>query len=493
MQIRLLKVASRVAKKASIEANSDLYLRLCLLEGAASNVLAGVTKGKFTRGVMVKRNMGILISKLEEAGFFVSPRWEVESRELYNRAISGAKNLMRKYRIGEGKINPEDAFNNFLSGYVQISRYNKDLVPTKSGLFETGKKIQKVRGDSVFSNPVPLMRLAVLNFIKKLENVLQPVVTQERKETTLQFQDEEGKSHERELKLDSLFERDVRSSPNFYMFLFDLLGSKNSYSEIEEEIIEDAEEDIERILNMAASTSNAGKIAVIIYELLKKGNAHELFKVLTKSNKEIEATPYRMIEEEIRRNYRNEFSHLLEGASLYNAVSNAFNPIKGAVVPTLYKRILGLPSVQKLKDIYDGKASIAKLFRRASKRKSASPSGKFRVYRNLHTGGWSVQHKGRVVMHVDPQDTLILKDPRPEILQGGANRAMREKQRNVHAFLSTTSLPVVLEGNQGVGGEAVTYYPPHISDLGWHYKSNKAPFEGARIAYLTEGRNVVVK
>jgi hypothetical protein len=59
------------------------------------------------------------------------------------------------------------------------------------------------------------------------------------------------------------------------------------------------------------------------------------------------------------------------------------------------------------------------------------------VYRNLHTGTWSVRSRyrqdyGRVIGH--PEHIIIL-DAKFVVLEPGRQKVLREKRKNVHAFV----------------------------------------------------------
>lgn len=57
---------------------------------------------------------------------------------------------------------------------------------------------------------------------------------------------------------------------------------------------------------------------------------------------------------------------------------------------------------------------------------------KYYLYRNLRTGGFSIKHKGLVVAG----DSLFtMKKVEFKINQTGRERARKEKQKNVHAFI----------------------------------------------------------
>lgn len=60
---------------------------------------------------------------------------------------------------------------------------------------------------------------------------------------------------------------------------------------------------------------------------------------------------------------------------------------------------------------------------------------KVKVYRNLHNGLFSVQHKGIVVAHV-PE--VHLNDASFVVNEAGRQKVLREKKKNVHAFVVGT-------------------------------------------------------
>ena len=59
-------------------------------------------------------------------------------------------------------------------------------------------------------------------------------------------------------------------------------------------------------------------------------------------------------------------------------------------------------------------------------------SAKFYAYRNLHTGGFSIKNKGKVV---ERPLMFIMTDASFQVSQAGRTRAIDQGQRNVHAFV----------------------------------------------------------
>jgi hypothetical protein len=55
-----------------------------------------------------------------------------------------------------------------------------------------------------------------------------------------------------------------------------------------------------------------------------------------------------------------------------------------------------------------------------------------KVYFNLHKKCFSVQHKGIVIKHVD---SITLKNVKYKVSEAGRQRVLRERKKNVHAFV----------------------------------------------------------
>lgn len=81
------------------------------------------------------------------------------------------------------------------------------------------------------------------------------------------------------------------------------------------------------------------------------------------------------------------------------------------------------------------------------------------VYYNLHKKTFSVRHKGKVIAH---RDYVWIKDAQFVVSEAGRQRVLREKKKNVHAFvrgewLEHTSRQTAIEGTK-YGGRA-SYNP----------------------------------
>lgn len=86
---------------------------------------------------------------------------------------------------------------------------------------------------------------------------------------------------------------------------------------------------------------------------------------------------------------------------------------------------------------------------------------KVRVYRNLQKDCWSVLYQNRVIYHAK---TIELKNVSFKVRQGGYERYLREKRKNVHAFVCGEVVSVDGESYLTSGWREVTYNP-RVSNL----------------------------
>ena len=68
-----------------------------------------------------------------------------------------------------------------------------------------------------------------------------------------------------------------------------------------------------------------------------------------------------------------------------------------------------------------------------NRRANFIPKGRVQVYYNLHKKCLSVRHKGKVIEHAQ-EVTLI--DARFHVQQAGRERVLKQKRKNVHAYVS---------------------------------------------------------
>ena len=106
------------------------------------------------------------------------------------------------------------------------------------------------------------------------------------------------------------------------------------------------------------------------------------------------------------------------------------------------------------------------------------------VYFNLHKKCLSVRHKGKVVHH---SNYATILNPIFVVSEAGRQRVLRERRKNVHAFVrgelaSLENKPC--DGNL----EPITYNPYKYSSF--VRKSNEAPVHNASAAYIC-GRQIL--
>ncbi len=81
-----------------------------------------------------------------------------------------------------------------------------------------------------------------------------------------------------------------------------------------------------------------------------------------------------------------------------------------------------------------------------------------RVYRNLHTGGLSVLYKRKLLLHTDE---VWLKDVKYVVSQPGRNRVLKEKRKNVHAWVQGTLVTKMDSVIDGLGPAVEVSYNPY--------------------------------
>ena len=68
-----------------------------------------------------------------------------------------------------------------------------------------------------------------------------------------------------------------------------------------------------------------------------------------------------------------------------------------------------------------------------NRRANFIPKGRVQVYYNLHKKCLSVRHKGKVIEHAQE---VTLTDARFHVQQAGRERVLKQKRKNVHAYVS---------------------------------------------------------
>ena len=84
------------------------------------------------------------------------------------------------------------------------------------------------------------------------------------------------------------------------------------------------------------------------------------------------------------------------------------------------------------------------------------PTKPVEVYKNLHRNCWSVRQKGIVRFHTY---AIALKQCQFKVSESGRQRVLREKRKNVHAFIKG----MVTRKGDRVKGDKVTYDPYKMS------------------------------
>jgi len=115
---------------------------------------------------------------------------------------------------------------------------------------------------------------------------------------------------------------------------------------------------------------------------------------------------------------------------------------------------------------------------------------KTEIYRNLHKKCFSVRQRGRVVGHLmdDPTEHVLLENVKFAVQPAGRRKVLREKKKNVHAFVrgdmvSPHSIPY-----PGLGEftNEVTYNPYYYDTF--YFKASELGITHADYALVRHGK-----
>lgn len=104
-----------------------------------------------------------------------------------------------------------------------------------------------------------------------------------------------------------------------------------------------------------------------------------------------------------------------------------------------------------------------------------------RVYRNLTKGCWSVMNP-KTGLVIDHADRLILQDCTFKVREGGRQRVLREKRKNVHAFVegeAVDDFPKVYDQLVKIG------YNPYLAGT-FYRRDTDAPVHKAEAVLLDQ-------
>lgn len=113
-------------------------------------------------------------------------------------------------------------------------------------------------------------------------------------------------------------------------------------------------------------------------------------------------------------------------------------------------------------------------------------TAKYYTYRNLHTGGFSTKHRGKVVHRFD--SAYISGMVKFQVSDAGNSRARNEKQRNVHAYIVSHEAPNM------VNAQDMTKYVKGLQKISYNPFKDKSfmvdskPVKSASACYLFDGK-----
>ena len=126
---------------------------------------------------------------------------------------------------------------------------------------------------------------------------------------------------------------------------------------------------------------------------------------------------------------------------------------------------------------------------------------KIEVYRNLHKKCFSVRHKGKVVGYLYDNEQIALTNVTLAVQPAGRAKVLREKKKNVHAFVRGEYIGFIGFRSQPHDIQREQMYFSNFEDLDFHevsynpYKSDKfveketgKPIESSPEALIRDGK-----
>jgi hypothetical protein len=102
------------------------------------------------------------------------------------------------------------------------------------------------------------------------------------------------------------------------------------------------------------------------------------------------------------------------------------------------------------------------------------------IYRNLRTGGFSVRHKGLVIERITDG---VAFDATFKVNEGGRQRVLRERQKNIHSFVVAQGL--ARKTYHTSEGLTEIKYDPYQQDC---FTADGAPIQRATAVLFKGGR-----
>lgn len=108
---------------------------------------------------------------------------------------------------------------------------------------------------------------------------------------------------------------------------------------------------------------------------------------------------------------------------------------------------------------------------------------KFYIYRNLRTKGFSVRYRGKVI---DRLYTFSAEDVTFKVNELGRQRVIKEKQKNVHAFIVCSEYKKTK--NNYIGAGIISYNPYKNS----YFEYNNKQIFSANAVFFKDGKCFLV-
>jgi hypothetical protein len=114
-------------------------------------------------------------------------------------------------------------------------------------------------------------------------------------------------------------------------------------------------------------------------------------------------------------------------------------------------------------------------------------AAKYYIYRNLHTGGFSVRYRGRVI---DRLNIFTAQNVTFKVNESGRQRVVKEGRKNVHAFVVADRYKGLINKEYELDKLGKIKYNPYAANF---FMCNGHPIAHAKEVVFKDGRCFLAK
>ncbi|OBX64310.1 hypothetical protein A9299_09900 [Moraxella osloensis] len=120
------------------------------------------------------------------------------------------------------------------------------------------------------------------------------------------------------------------------------------------------------------------------------------------------------------------------------------------------------------------------------KNRCLNPNKPVKVYKNLHNGMFSIQQEGKIIGHAK---NVCLKNVSFKVSETGRQRVIKEKQKNVHAFVIGEVVDFIQTDH--LNGRQISYNPYKQGFFYFKDNNTEASLHPEQMLYMNTEKIVI--